>query len=61
MPTKTYIPQLLKEFSEAHRYGTRWQEQLHASLTTAQYTCLLDALTAIASCLAAINAPEIGE
>jgi len=38
--------------SETRRYIARWQLQLQDNLTTEQYNCLTDVLTAITSCLA---------
>jgi hypothetical protein len=55
MATKTYVPQLRVVLNIAHRYATRWQPKLEASLTEEQYACLVDVITAIATCLALLG------
>lgn len=53
--SKTYIPGLRFVLGQAHKYGTRWQTQLAATLTEEQYNCLTSTLTAIAACLALLG------
>jgi hypothetical protein len=60
MATKTYIPGLWLIASAGHRYGTRWQSQLSAGLTTDQYTCLLSWIAATAALLQCITKPAPG-
>lgn len=58
MAFKTYVPGLILIFKAAHRFATRYQSHLASNLSPAAYTCLLTSIEAIASCLAAIEAPE---
>jgi hypothetical protein len=51
MASRTYLPGLRIVLGTAHRFGTRYQSQLSAALTTDQYNCLVSTLAAIASCL----------
>ena len=60
-PVKTYVPGLVKTLTKTNRYGTRYNPQLNAALTTDQYTCLQASLVAIQSCLAAIGKLPKGE
>jgi hypothetical protein len=53
---RIYVQGLTKIFKAAHKYGTRYQQQLSVHLTEPQYTCLLSSLQAIADCLAALAA-----
>lgn len=55
MATRTYVPFLRIVLGTAHRYATRYQATLEANLTPLQYTCLLDVIAALASCLAALG------
>jgi hypothetical protein len=59
MANRTYVPGLRLILGTAHRYCTRWQPTLEANLTELQYTCLLDVITALASCLAALGPAPI--
>ena len=61
MTIKTYFPGLRLIFKGAHKYATRYQTQLRlrAVMTDAQYTCLLDGIQALASCLAAFGETPI--
>ena len=47
MPLRTYEPGLLLVSKAARHYSTRWQNQLHASLTSEQYTALLDLIACL--------------
>jgi len=51
MAQKLYISGLRAVLGTAHKYATRYQIQLSINLTPAQYTCLLDVIAALASCL----------
>lgn len=52
MPFKrVYYLGLQISMDNLRRYITKHQLQLQANLTSDQYTCLLDVLTAITSCL----------
>jgi hypothetical protein len=55
MATKLYVQGLRVVLNTAHRYGTRYQQQLSSSLDNAQYTCLVSTLQAIAACLALLG------
>ncbi len=57
---KVYWKALRLVLSLAKRYIQRNQLQLSANLTSEQYTCVVDTLTAILSCLAILpeNTPE---
>lgn len=57
--TRTYVPGLRLVLGAAHRYATRYQATLEANLTEAQYTCLLDVIQALASCLAILGPAPI--
>lgn len=59
MTFRTYVPGLRFALKAAHRYATKYQQQLSGVLTTAQYTCLVDTIAALASCLALLGEPEI--
>lgn len=61
MASKTYVPGLVKNLTKINRFGTRYNPQLHAALTTEQYSCLQASLVAIQSCLAAIGKLPKGE
>jgi len=52
---RTYVFTLRKVMQAAHHYATRWQTQLSAHLTTAQYNCLVSTIQAIADCLALLG------
>lgn len=56
---RTYVPHLRVVLSVAHKYATRYQAQLENNLTAAQYACLLDVITALASCLALLGPAPI--
>lgn len=60
MANKVYWKGLEIVLDSARRYIQRNQLGLLANLTSEQYTCLMDVLTAIMSCLAILpsNAPE---
>lgn len=51
MAQKLYIDGLRFITGKAHKYGTRYQAQLQATLTTDQYTALLDFITCCATLL----------
>lgn len=51
MPIRTWIPGLILVLKAARHYMTKWNSQLHDSLTSPQYTCLMSTLTAIIDCL----------
>jgi len=53
--SKTYVYTLRIVLRTAHRYATRYQAQLSAFLTPTQYTCLVDTIAALASCLALLG------
>jgi hypothetical protein len=55
---RTYIPGLRIVLRIAHTYMTRWQDKLSGTLTETQYACLLDSITAVSSCLAALGEGE---
>jgi len=57
---KTYVPTLVAVARVSHKYGTRWQDKLAASLTSEQYTCLLTWIAATAALLQCITAPPPG-
>jgi hypothetical protein len=59
MASKTFVPGLRLVLGTAHKYGTRWQPQLSASLTTEQYSCLVSTLSAIAACLQLLGVQPI--
>jgi hypothetical protein len=48
---KVYYLGLQISMEALRSYITKWQPQLQKSLTSDQYTCVLDVLTAITSCL----------
>lgn len=48
---KVYYLGLQLSMESLRSYITKWQPQLQANLTTDQYNCVLDVLTAITSCL----------
>lgn len=52
---KTYVYTLRVVLRAAHKYATRYQTQLSAHLTEAQYNCLVDTIQALASCLALLG------
>jgi len=52
MTTKVYWKGLRLVLITVKTYIQRWQLQLQAHLTTDQYNCVLDTLTAVISCLA---------
>lgn len=52
---KTYVYTLRIVLKAAHRYATRYQSQLSAVLTTAQYNCLVSTIQALADCLALLG------
>lgn len=60
MPSKVYWKQLEIVLKVSKRYLQRWDLQLQANLTSEQYACAQDVLTAIVSCLALLpsNEPE---
>lgn len=51
MAHKTYVPHLRFVLDVAYKYGSRYQPQLAATLTSEQATCLASTLSAIAQCL----------
>jgi hypothetical protein len=59
MAARTYIPGLRFVLNRLYRYGTRWQTELEANLTTPQYECLTAVLSAVLECLVALGAPPI--
>jgi len=61
MAQKVYWKALELNASFLHRYITRYQQQLSVSLTAPQYACVVDLLTALASCLAILprNTPDV--
>jgi len=52
MANKVWWKGLDAILTTAHRYGTRWDAQLAANLTTDQINCVRALMTAIAECLA---------
>jgi hypothetical protein len=52
MAQKVYWKGLTLVLQRTARYGAKWDTQLSHSLTTPQYNCFRDVMTAIASCLA---------
>ena len=48
---KVYYLGLQISMEQLRSYITKWQPQLQANLSTEQYDCLLDVLTAITTCL----------
>lgn len=60
MATRVYWKGLELTMNFTRRYITKHQLQLQKNLTTDQYNCVLDVLTAITSCLALlpVNSPE---
>jgi hypothetical protein len=52
MALKVWWKGLDAVLATAYRYGTRWDKQLAANLTTEQITCVRSLMTAIADCLA---------
>jgi len=61
MANRTYVPVLRIVLGRAHRYATRWQPKLQASLTEPQYTCLVAVIAALADCLVLLGEAVIGE
>lgn len=61
MALKTYVPHLRIVLKVAHKYATRYQTQLSAVLTPAQYACLTDTIVAISSCLALLGTEPLGQ
>lgn len=61
MAQKVYWKALEINASFLHRYISRYQQQLSASLTTDQYNCVVALLNALATCLATLpkNTPSI--
>lgn len=59
MANRTYVPGLRLVLGAAHRYATRYQATLENNLTAPQYACLLDVITALASCLALLGPAPI--
>lgn len=55
MATRTYIPVLVYLLRKVHQYATRWQPQLSANLTPAQYACLVSTIQAVADCLVLVD------
>lgn len=51
MTSRVYWKTLRLVMGSAQRYIQKHQLQLHANLTTEQYNCVVDVLTAITSCL----------
>jgi len=49
---KVYWKGLRLALQQVKTYIQKWQIQLQAVLTTEQYNCVLDTLTAVISCLA---------
>jgi len=60
MTTRVYWITLRTVMNGTRRYIQKHQLQLQANLTTEQYTCVTDVLTAVLSCLALLpkNTPE---
>jgi hypothetical protein len=61
MSIRTYVPSLRLVLGAAHRYATRYQTILQSNLTSEQYTCLLDVIQALASCLALLGPAPIND
>lgn len=61
MSAKTYVPGLILILKAAHKYMTRYQNVLSTTLSPEAYTCMLDSITALASCLALITPPPRGD
>lgn len=59
MAAKTYIPTLVFWAHFGHKYATRWQDKLTASLTTEQIACLTAWISATATLLACITKPAV--
>lgn len=55
---RTYEVGLLAVSQKVYRYGTRWNNQLKANLTTHQYTCLQALVNAALECVQALQAGE---
>lgn len=51
---RNYVPALIIVLKTAHKYATRYQAQLSASLTAPQYACLVSTIQALADCLSLI-------
>jgi hypothetical protein len=57
MTFRTYLPGLVLVLRAAHRYATKYQQQLSGTLSAPQYTCLVSTIQALADCLALITLP----
>jgi hypothetical protein len=55
MSSRTFVPGMRLVLKAAKRYLARWQVELQANLTEAQYTCLVATLAAITECLIALG------
>lgn len=55
---RTYVPGLIFILRAAHKFATRYQQQLSTTLSTEQYACLVSTIQALADCLALILPPE---
>jgi hypothetical protein len=55
MAQKTYVDGLRAAAFVAHKYATRYQSQLSASLTADQYAALIDFITCVAALLAKLG------
>lgn len=60
MTTKVYWKALRLVLGTVKRYIQKWDTQLHTSLTTDQYDCVIAVLDAVITCLNALpeNTPE---
>jgi len=56
--SKTYVYSLRIVLKTAHRYATRYQTKIEAHISPAAYTCLVDTIAAIASCLVLLGEQE---
>lgn len=56
---KTYVPSLRILTSTVHKYATRYQSTLSSSLTTDQYTALLEFISCCANLLAKLGPQHV--